>query len=151
MTYRVRRQDSLISIELDGKEAYVLEREDNGKGFWALYPVRDGARGAQVERDQYSNDLIERVVHGLICAGHVARADGGYVVPVPVEAGDFYVSGFGYLCCRTPFRMVLSESPVHGRSIAARPEIRRATLEERQAAGLDTQDPTRSAVFIAHA
>ncbi|MBU9200314.1 hypothetical protein KTD31_02970 [Burkholderia multivorans] len=149
MAYRVLRQDSLISIELDGKEVYVLEREDNGKGFWALYPVRDGARGAQVDRDQYSNDLIERVTHGLICAGHVARVDAGYVVPVPVDTGDFYVSGFGYLCCRTPVRMVLSEAPVHARGMAERPQIRPATLDERQAAGLDLKDSMRSAVFIA--
>ncbi|EEF26398.1 conserved hypothetical protein [Ricinus communis] len=150
--YRIHRQAGLdsrfISIELDGREVYVLEREDDGKGIWALYPVRDGVRGAKMERDQYANDLIERVTHGLICAGHIARVDAGYAVPVPVDAGDFYVSGLGYLCCRKPVGMVLSEAAVSTYGIHARHQIRMATLEERLAAGLDVKDATRAAVLL---
>jgi len=150
--YRIHRQAGLdsqfISIELDGQQVYVLEREDEGKGIWALYPVRDGVRGAKMERDQYANDLIELVTHELICAGHIASVEGGYVVPVPVDTGDFYVSGLGYLCCRTPVNRVLSEAAVSACGIHARHQIRPATLEEREAAGLDLKDTTRSAVFL---
>jgi hypothetical protein len=149
MTYHVLRQQSRISIEMNEREVFVLERENGGQGCWELYPVTDGVRGALLDRDQYANDLIARVTHGLICAGHIARVDGGYVVPVPIEAGDFYVSSFGYLCSRNPFRMVLSEGPVSVHGIAARHQIRPATMEERQAAGLDVADATRSAVFLA--
>jgi hypothetical protein len=148
MTYRVLRQQSHISIELDGRKVFALERENGGQGVWALYPVTDGGRGTMLDRDQYANDLIERVTHGLICAGHIAMVDGGYVVPVPIEAGDFYVSSFGYLCSRNPFRMVLSEAPVSTYGIEARHQIRAATLEERQAAGLDIADATHGAVFL---
>ncbi|KVP75446.1 hypothetical protein WJ96_06980 [Burkholderia ubonensis] len=149
MAYRINRDDDKrISIQLDGQEAFVLEREDNGRGIWALFPVRDGVRGAKIDRDQYSNDLIERVTGGLILAGHVARVAAGYVVPVPVGAGDFYVSSMGYLCCRAPVRMVLTEAPVTAYGIEARHQIRPATVAERQEAGLDVSDATRSAVFL---
>jgi hypothetical protein len=149
MAYQVLREDQRISISLDGREVYALEREANGRGVWALYPVTNSVRGAKLDRDQYANDLIERVTHGLICAGHIARVGEGFVVPVPIEAGDFYVSGFGYLCSRNPFRMVLSDAPVSLYGISAPHQIRPATLEERQAAGLDMADATRAAVFLA--
>ncbi|KVP39603.1 hypothetical protein [Burkholderia ubonensis] len=148
MAYRIKRDETRISIQLDGKEAFVLEREDEGRGIWALFSVRDGVRGAKIDRDQYSNDLIDRVTSGLILAGHVARVAAGYVVPVPVDVGDFYVSGTGYLCCRTPVRMVLTDAPVTTYGIEARHQIRPATLAERQEAGLDVGDTTRSAVFL---
>jgi len=148
MTYRVSRLPTRISIELDSREVFVLQREDDGQGAWALYPVSDGVRGAMIDRSQHANDLIARVTQGLICAGHVASVDGGYVVAVPIEAGDFYISSFGYLCSRNPFRMVLSETPVSGFGIESRHQIRPATLEERLAAGLDIADTTRAAVFL---
>jgi hypothetical protein len=147
MTYRVSRQPARISIELDSREVFVLQREEDGQGTWALYPVSNGARGAMIDRGQHANDLIARVTQGL-SAGHVASVDGGYVVPVPIEAGDFYISSFGYLCSRNPFRMVLSETPVSCYGIEARHQIRPATLEERQAAELDIADTTCAAVFL---
>lgn len=148
MTYHIRRHDNTrISIERDGQLAFELERMDAGRGIWALYPVYAGARGAVITTDQYSNDLIEWVTSGFIRGGHLARVDGGYVVPVPFEAGDFYVSGTGYLCCRKPVRMVLTERPVTEQGIQSRHQIRPASLAEREAAGLDMRDAT-SAVFL---
>ena len=149
MAYRISRADARISIELDGKEAFVLEREDDGRGFWSLFPVRDGVRGAKIDRDQYSNDLIERVTGGLLLAGHMAHVPAGYVIPVPVNTGGFYVSGLGYLCCRVPVQMVLTESPLAFYGIKGPHQIRPATLEERQEAGLDVRDATNTAVLLA--
>ncbi len=147
MAYRVLRQESRITIERDGLTVFVLERETDGQGIWALYPLTAGTRGAKLDRDQYANDLIERVTHGLICAGHIAQVAAGYVVRVPIDAGDFYVSSFGYLCCRNPFRMVLSEAPVSRYGITSG-RIRPATIEERLSAGLDIGDSSSSALFL---
>lgn len=149
MTYQVRRQDNThISIEMDGAVAFELERENEGKGFWGLYPVHHGVRGVRITTDQYSSDLIERITGGLILGGHLARVEGGFVVPVPMDAGDFYVSGTGYLCCRTPLRLVLTEKPVLGHGIRHRGQIRPASLEERAAAGLNIRDGSLSGVFL---
>lgn len=149
MTYRVTRHDNTrVSIELDGQLAFELEREADGGRRWALYPAHAGTRGAKIMTDQYSNDLIEWVTCGHIRGGHLAAVAGGYVVPVPVDVGDFYVSGTGYLCSRTPVRMVLTEKPVLGLGISLSARIRPATLVERQAAGLPE---TGSAVFLEQA
>lgn len=149
MTYLVTRHDyTRISIERDGQLAFELERGDGGRGIWELYPVRAGARGAKIMADQYSNDLIEWVTCGHILGGHLASVEGGYVVPVPFEAGDFYVSGTGYLCCRKPVRMVLTERPVTEQGIRWGHQIRPALLAEREAAGLDVRDGATSAVFL---
>jgi len=150
MTYRVTRHDNTrISIELAGQVAFELERENEGRGIWALYPVRNRARGVKITSDQYANDLIEWVTSGLVRGGHVARVAEGYVVQVPAEARDFYVSGTGYLCCRAPVRMVLAETPVIDLGIQTRQQIRAATPAEREAAGLDLRDASLSAVFLA--
>jgi hypothetical protein len=148
MTYCVSRQPARIAIALDSREVFALQREEDGQGAWVLYPVSDGVCGAMIDRSQHANDLIARVTQGLICAGHVASVDGGYVVPVPIEAGDFYISSFGYLCSRNPFRMVLSETPVSRYGIESSHQIRPATLEEQLSAGLDIADTARVAVFL---
>jgi hypothetical protein len=149
MTYRIHRHDNTrISIELDGILAFELERENAGRGFWGLYPVHSGARGVRITTDQYSNDLIEWITSGLVRGGHLASVAGGYVVPVPAGAGEFYVSGTGYLCCRTPVRMVLTEKPVTGQGIRWGTQIRPASLTEREAAGLDMTDSTIAGVFL---
>ncbi len=145
MRYQVVRDDQNVraSIQLDGKEVWCLEREDQGRGHWLLHRVVDGVKGPAITRDQYSNDLIETVTVGLVLAGHVAQVEGGVVVPVPVDVGDFYVSGFGYLCSRNPVRMVLSEFPLpkelQGHS------IRMASPAEKLAAGLSSEV---SAAFV---
>lgn len=149
MTYRVQRHDNTrITIDRDGKLAYELEREHGGRGFWALFPVYDGKRGARITTDQYSNDLIEWVSSGLVQGGHLAEVAGGYVVPAPVEAREFYISGTGYICCRQPVRMVLTEHPVTEYGIRDTRQIRPATAAEQEAAGLVAQDLSRSAVFL---
>ena len=153
MTYRVTRHDNTrIAIERDGVLAYELERENGGRGIWALFPVHDGVRGAKITSDQYANDLIEWVSSGFIRGGHVAAVDGGYVVPVPSNAGEFYVSGTGYLCCRTPRRMVLTERPITEQGISASVHLRPASREELDRAGLLRDDSSEGAgVFLAQA
>lgn len=154
MAYSVTRHgNTRIEVKVDGRLAYVMERENEGRGFWALFPVFDGKRGARITTDQYSNDLIEMITSGLICGGHLAHVEGGFVVPAPADASDFYVSGTGYLCARSRVRRVLSEKPIMDllKKVGpyAQPKLRPATLAEREAAGLDVNDVTMSAVFIA--
>lgn len=150
MTYRVQRHDNTrIVIERDGKLAFELEREDEGRGFWALFPVYDGKRGARITTDQYANDLIEWVSSGLVQGGHIAQVPGGFVVPVPTNAREFYISGTGYLCCRQPVRMVLTEHPVTDHGIRDARQIRAATAAEQEAAGLTAGSPAQSALFLA--
>jgi hypothetical protein len=153
MTYRVTRHENIrISIERDGVLAYELERENGGRGIWALFPVHDGARGAKITSDQYSNDLVEWVTSGFIRGGHVAAVDGGYVVPAPANAGEFYVSGTGYLCCRTPRRMVLTERPITEQGIAASVRLRPASRAELEQAGLASAGSSiEGGVFLASA
>jgi hypothetical protein len=149
MTYRVQRHDNTrIAIERDGKLAFELERENGGRGFWALFPVHDGQRGARITTDQYANDLIEWVSSGLVQGGHLAEVADGYVVPVPAGAREFYISGTGYLCCRQPVRMVLTERPVVEHGIRDARQVRFATPAEREAAGL-SQQADAQAVFLA--
>ena len=149
MTYTITRHDNTrISIDLNGKLAFELEREHEGRGFWALYPVHDGARGARITTDQYSNDLVEWVTSGFIRGGHIAQVPGGYVVPAPAEAGEFYISGTGYLCCRLPRRMVLTERPVTEQGIPAAVRLRVAASAECEAAGLALNN-TVIGVFLA--
>lgn len=151
MTYRVIRHDNTkISIERDGQLAFELERENAGRGIWALFPVHSGVRGTKITSDQYSNDLIEWATSGFICRGHVAQVAGGYVVPAPAKAGEFYVSGTGYLCCRTPRRMVLTERPVTELGIPASVRLRQASREELDQAGLLRLDSSQSAGVFLH-
>jgi hypothetical protein len=152
MTYRVQRHDNTrIAIERDGKLAFELEREHGGRGFWALFPVYDGKRGARITTDQYANDLVEWVSSGFVQGGHIAVVEGGFVVPVPREARDFYISGTGYLCCRQPVRMVLTEHLVTTHGIRDARQIRAATAAEKEAAGLAESSEAPSAVFLAGA
>jgi hypothetical protein len=153
MSYTVTRHDNTrISVKMNEQLVYELERENQGRGIWALFPVDDGKRGAKIMSDQYSNDLLEMITSNLICAGHIARVEGGFVVPVPADAGDIYVSGTGYLCARRPVRRVLSKTPVLGLTPTShpytKPSFRTATAAEREAAGLNVNDAAMSAIFL---
>ncbi len=79
----------------------------------------------------------------------LAQIDNYYVVPVPFDVGDFYISGTGHLCARTPVRTVLAEEPVTRYGITSNSQIvGYATLEEQQRAGLDTSDPCMTAIKL---
>ena len=148
MTFRVHRNDNtFISIERDGCVVYELERENDGRGIWALFPVHAGVRGAKITSDQYSNDLVEWVTSGFVLGGQVAQLAEGYVVPAPAGTGEFYVSGTGYLCCRTPRRMVLTERPITEQGVPANVRLRPATRAELAMAGLPN-GPDAAGVFM---
>lgn len=48
----------------------------------------------------------------LVSTGAVVQIDDRRFVIVPGYTDDFYISGTGYLCCRSPMIMSLSETPV---------------------------------------
>ena len=54
-------ENTRISFTRNGKEIAYAVREKISPYFWLLkIPLRDG----YIDRDQYSNDLIERVKYG---------------------------------------------------------------------------------------
>jgi hypothetical protein len=62
-------------------------------------------------------------------------------IPVPRDVGDFYISGTGHLCARTPVRCVVHEEPVSALGVVSNDQIvGRATLEQKAAAGLGEED-----------
>lgn len=66
-----------------------------------------------------------------------ARVGPHYVVPVPADAGDFYVSGTGHLCARHPRPQILLERPVSEFGIRFPSQIvGLADLEACRAAGI---------------
>lgn len=78
-----------------------------------------------------------------------AQVDNYLVIPVPFDVGDFYISGTGYLCARTPMNTVLSEEPVSRYGITAPSLIvGYASLEERLRAGLDLSNPQETALLV---
>ena len=79
----------------------------------------------------------------------IAELDDYLVVPVPFDVGDFYVSGFGYLCARTPARQVLCDTPVTPLGITSDSQIvGYASIQERQRAGLDVSEPFMTALLL---
>lgn len=53
-----------IDISLDGRLIYQMIRENNRGGLWCLYSVADGVHDEKIDRDRYSNDIIERIKCG---------------------------------------------------------------------------------------
>ncbi|KVP96909.1 hypothetical protein WJ97_13885 [Burkholderia ubonensis] len=146
MTYHVCRHDNnRVSIEVDGCEAFVFERA--AEGPWAQFLVRDGLT-FQVECDDDGEALIDRSVYNLANRGHAAKVAAGYVLQIPADTSDFYLSGLGYLCCRTPVRMAVSLVRVGELGIEGPHQIRPATREEERAAGFDGKDATLKTVFL---
>lgn len=78
-----------------------------------------------------------------------AQVDNYFVIPVPFDVGDFYISGTGYLCARTPVRTVLAEEPVSQYGITTTSRIvGYASLDIQRKAGLDISDPGMTALLL---
>lgn len=74
--------------------------------------------------------------------GGMTMLDGAYLISVPADVGDFFISGLGYLCARTPNRITLSEGSLTAHGIKTNDQIMGyATLEQRHQAGLDITTP----------
>lgn len=136
MIYCIHRVEKRIVIELDSTAAFVLEQDEGSLGGWSLFSMRDGIRCQQIDRGPKPDDLVERVASRLILAGRVAKVAGGFLIPVPAGARDYYVSGCGYLCCAGPRRLTLMERPLSSYGIHGPHRLRAATPAECQEAGL---------------
>lgn len=78
-----------------------------------------------------------------------AQVDNCFVIPVPFDVGDFYISGTGHLCARTPVNVVLAEEPVSRYGITTSSRIvGYASLDIQQQAGLDVSDPSMTALLL---
>lgn len=146
MTYQVfQRDEKRISIEVDGREAFVFER--TAEGVWQQFLVRNGKRSL-CECNEDGETLIDRTAYHLTAQGHAAKVADGYVLPVPASAGDFFISGLGFLCCRLPQRKVASFVRVDELGIRSPHQLRPATREEERSAGLDGKDTMVKTVFL---
>jgi hypothetical protein len=140
ITYTVTRDPdgAKISISHEGCECYRLERESNGRGIWALYRVKDGVQGEKIDRDQYSNDLIEGLNCGLYREGELIQVGEYFLLPVDPGVSDFYISSLGFLCARKPSQIVLSGKSVVKMGITDTSQIAGyASIELKQQAGIE--------------
>lgn len=79
----------------------------------------------------------------------LAQLNDYFVIPVPFDVGDFYISGTGYLCARTPVRTVLMEEPATRYGITSNSQIMGyASIGERQKARLDVSESTLTALLL---
>lgn len=73
---------------------------------------------------------------------HLFALDDGFLIPVPYDLGDFYISGTGHLCSRTPFRGKVLDNPLTPYGVYSTEQIvGYASAEEKQRAGLDVAVP----------
>lgn len=72
-----------------------------------------------------------------------------YIVSVPIDAGDFYVSGTGHLCARNPIRHTVYNETLNELGVTGSPKvIGRASEDELRAANL-TLMGNESAIIVA--
>lgn len=59
--YIEKVRNRIIEVYKDSVLVFKLEREDDGKGVWALYRVDNGVVGKIIDRDPLRVDLFENI------------------------------------------------------------------------------------------
>ncbi len=151
ITVDAREDGSYLVRDTGGTPRFTLVRRiepktTNGGGLWEVRRLVEGQPAQLVDEQPYLNDALENIKHGYYPYNLPPVVNGWLVIEVPRDAGDFYISGSGFLCARAPVHNVMLDTPVTDFGVVSNSQILgMASIEHLRLAGLPD---TASAVLL---